>query len=98
MSDSPRKQAPSSPPMSSEPAAPERRRRGRVLLAASATGVALAVIGCQPLYTTNPAACVYDGGFYDDDCDPSNGTNGNPQGNSDAGPDAGADAGEIIIP
>lgn len=94
MSDLPPKQAPSSPPMPSEPAAPERRRRGRVLLAASAAGAALSMAACDPFMTTNPAPCIYDGGFYDDDCDPSNGTNED----RDKPSDAGADAGSILVP
>ncbi|WP_267558068.1 hypothetical protein [Corallococcus sp. BB11-1] len=48
--------------------------------------------------TINPAPCLYDGGFYDDDCDPSNGVNGDPQGGSDAGLDAGVDAGTLVNP
>ncbi|MCY1035271.1 hypothetical protein OV207_27745 [Corallococcus sp. BB11-1] len=98
MSDLPRKQEPSSSPTPSEPAAPERRRRGRALLAATAAGAALAVSGCDPYMTINPAPCLYDGGFYDDDCDPSNGVNGDPQGGSDAGLDAGVDAGTLVNP
>ncbi|MCY1044724.1 hypothetical protein OV208_25635 [Corallococcus sp. bb12-1] len=98
MSDFPRKQDASSPPTPSEPAAPERRRRGRMLQAASAAGAALAVSGCEPFMTTNPAPCIYDGGFYDDDCDPSNGVNGEPQQHADAGADAGTDGGTLVNP
>ncbi|RKG86245.1 hypothetical protein [Corallococcus terminator] len=99
MSDSPRKQDASSPPTTpSEPAAPERRRRGRRLLAASAAGAALAVSGCEPFMTTNPAPCIYDSGFYDWDCDPSNGVDGEPRPDADAGTDAGTDGGTLVDP
>jgi hypothetical protein len=90
MSDFPLKPGVPSPSVPLESTPPE-RRRGRVLLAATAAGAAMSLAACQPLLTTNPAPCVYDGGLYDDDCDPSNGTNDSPR-------DAGADAGVLQEP
>jgi hypothetical protein len=69
-----------------------------MLLAASAAGAALAVSGCDPYMTTNPAPGIYDGGFFDDDCNPNNGVNGDPRGGTDAGADAGVDAGTPVNP
>ncbi|AFE05075.1 hypothetical protein COCOR_03193 [Corallococcus coralloides DSM 2259] len=89
MSDFPPKPGASSPSLPLEFTPPE-RRRSRVLLAATAASAAFTMVACDPFMTTNPAPCVYDGGLYDDDCDPSNGTNDSKR---DAGSDAGTDAG-----
>ncbi|RKG87837.1 hypothetical protein D7W82_12285 [Corallococcus sp. CA049B] len=89
MSDFPPKPVVPSPPLPLESASPE-RRRGRVLLAATAASAAFTMVACDPFMTTNPAPCVYDGGLVDDDCNPSNGTNDSIR---DAGTDAGTDAG-----
>ena len=92
MSDSPPKPDLSSSPTPSEPAVPERRRKGRALLVAASAGAALSMVACEPAMTTNPVACTYDGGFYDD-CG-----NEYPDASSDAGPDAGADGGTLVKP
>ncbi|MFP2896163.1 hypothetical protein [Corallococcus sp. 4LFB] len=89
MSDFPPKPGVSSPSLPLE-SAPPGRRRGRVLLAATAASAAFTMVACDPFLTTNPAPCVYDGGLADDDCDPSNGTNDS---RADAGIDAGIDTG-----
>ncbi|MBN8226866.1 hypothetical protein JYK02_05005 [Corallococcus macrosporus] len=89
MSDFPPKPGVSSPSLPLE-SAPPGRRRGRVLLAATAASAAFSMVACDSLLTTNPAPCVYDGGLIDDDCNPSNGTDNFPE---DAGTDAGTDAG-----
>lgn len=77
MSDFPPKPDASSPSL---PTPPE-RRRGRVLLAATAASAAFTVAACGIGMTTNPAPCVYDGGLSESDCGPSSDT--------DAGTDAG---------
>ncbi|MBZ4374178.1 hypothetical protein NR800_04975 [Corallococcus interemptor] len=94
MSDFPPKPEVSSPSLPLE-SAPPQRRRGRVLLAATAASAAFTMVACGSLMTTNPAPCVYDGGLADDDCDPSNGTNDSIR---DAGADAGTDAGLLQEP
>ncbi|RKH52363.1 hypothetical protein D7X55_03555 [Corallococcus sp. AB049A] len=91
MSDFPSKPDASSPSL---PTPPE-RRRGRVLLAATAASAAFTMVACGIGMTTNPGPCVYDGGLTDWDCDPSNGTDKFP---IDAGTDAGTDAGVIPQP
>ncbi|WP_342380067.1 hypothetical protein NVS55_10910 [Myxococcus stipitatus] len=83
MSDSPLKPCETSPavPVESPPA---ERRRGRVLLAATAASAAFTLVACEPYMTTNPAPCLYDGGLMVEDCNPEDGTK-----TQDAGPDAG---------
>ncbi|RJS23329.1 hypothetical protein DRW03_13630 [Corallococcus sp. H22C18031201] len=83
--------APAPLPSPAESTPPEHRRRGRVLLAATAASAAITLAACEPFMTTNPAPCVYDAGLVD--CDPS----GNPQ-TPDAGADAGTDAGPPSVP
>jgi hypothetical protein len=86
MSDSPEKQR--SPSESSE-GVPVRRRRGRALLAVSASGAAISLMACGSMVTTNPAPCHYDAGLDGSvaDCD------GSPVGDADGGVDGGTDAG-----
>ncbi|XXF79713.1 hypothetical protein P2318_08115 [Myxococcaceae bacterium GXIMD 01537] len=97
MSDFPLKPGVSSPSLPEETTPTERRRRGQVLLAATAASAAFTLAACGPSVTINPAPCVYDGGLIDDDCDPDNGTNGNPK-EQDAGSDRGTDAGLPQVP
>ncbi|AGC43480.1 hypothetical protein MYSTI_02153 [Myxococcus stipitatus DSM 14675] len=85
MSDSPLKPRETSPSVAVEPP-PAERRRGRVLLAATAASAAFTMVACEPYMTTNPAPCLYDGGLTVGDCDP------------DAAQDGGPDAGLPQVP
>lgn len=93
MSESPEKQVPPSPPSESPEAVPARRRRGRTLLAVSASGATISLLACGSMMTTNPAPCHYDSGLDGSvsDCDyviPDGADAG-----ADGGVDGGADAG-----
>lgn len=89
MSDSPEKPRPTSPPSESSEGVPVRRRRGRALLAVSASGAAISLMACGSMTTTNPAPCHYDSGLDGSvaHCDDT------PVGDADGGVDGGTDSG-----